>query len=348
MKTILLADDSITIQKVVELTFSEGDYQVICVGTGSQALKKVAEVRPDVILLDIIMPEKNGYEVCEELKKDPATASIPVLLLTGTFEPFDEKRADAVGAVGHLTKPFESHALVTRVDELVASGGGQATAAGFAEASESSGPSTPPAGAAESMAGVDAAAPQPPPPADLVRSPYSEPGSEDAAAGVMAPPDPSSGGSFMSAAPIDLDQAVDEVIPDRFDDPPPPTTSTVRISRDELLAGLPDRSHPVPQTAAPGGSPSGDAPRDGFVAGYELPGPEPAGDSTSSSLPSVSVAPADGAAVLTPDQIDRIADAVVRRMSDRAIREIAWEVIPQVAEVIVRNRVKELEDKGDG
>ena len=120
MKTILLADDSITIQKVVELTFSEADYRVICVSTGGQALKKVAEMRPDIILLDVIMPEKNGYEVCEQLKRSPSTRGIPVLLLTGTFEPFDKKRADAVGANGHVTKPFESQVLVGKVGELIA------------------------------------------------------------------------------------------------------------------------------------------------------------------------------------------------------------------------------------
>src|SRR2546425_1090292 len=120
VKTILLADDSITIQKVVELTFSEADYRVVCVSSGGQALKKVSEVRPDVILLDVIMPEKNGYEVCEQLKRSPATSGIPVLLLTGTFEPFDKKRADAAGANGPLTKPFEAQVLGGRVEELIA------------------------------------------------------------------------------------------------------------------------------------------------------------------------------------------------------------------------------------
>src|SRR2546427_9873684 len=94
VKTILLADDSITIQKVVELTFSEADYRVVSVSTGGQALKKIAEVRPDIVLLDVIMPEKNGYEVCEQIKRSPATSGIPVLLLTRTFEPFDKQRAD--------------------------------------------------------------------------------------------------------------------------------------------------------------------------------------------------------------------------------------------------------------
>jgi CheY-like chemotaxis protein len=120
VKKILLADDSITIQKVVELTFSDADYQVICVSNGAQALKKVGEVRPNIVLLDVIMPEKNGYEVCEQIKRSPGTAGIPVLLLTGTFEPFDRKRAELAGADGHLTKPFESQVLVAKVEELIA------------------------------------------------------------------------------------------------------------------------------------------------------------------------------------------------------------------------------------
>src|SRR5262249_32281216 len=120
VKTILLADDSITIQKVVELTFSEADYRVICVSSGVQALRKLSEIRPDIILLDVIMPEKNGYGVCERPKRSPATSGIPRLLLPGPFEPFDKKRADAAGANGHLTKPFESQALVAKVEELIA------------------------------------------------------------------------------------------------------------------------------------------------------------------------------------------------------------------------------------
>ncbi|MGD8374862.1 MAG: response regulator [Acidobacteriota bacterium] len=118
-KKILLADDSVTIQKVVELTFSDGDYQVACVSDGSLVLDRARTMRPDIVLLDVILPGENGYDVCEALKGDPETASIPVLLLTGTFEHFDQRRADAVGADGHLTKPFESQVLVSRVADLL-------------------------------------------------------------------------------------------------------------------------------------------------------------------------------------------------------------------------------------
>ncbi len=119
-KKILLADDSITIQKVVELTFSDGDYEVTAVNNGAKAVQKLAEMRPDIILSDIIMPEKNGYEVCEYVKSHPEFRNIPVVLLTGTFEPFDPDRAEKAGCDAVVTKPFESQSLIHKVEELIA------------------------------------------------------------------------------------------------------------------------------------------------------------------------------------------------------------------------------------
>ena len=118
-KKILLADDSITIQKVVELTFSDGDYEVTAVNNGAKAIQKLSELRPDIILSDIIMPEKNGYEVCEFVKSHPDYRTIPVVLLTGTFEPFDPDRADKAGCDAVVTKPFESQSLIHKVEELI-------------------------------------------------------------------------------------------------------------------------------------------------------------------------------------------------------------------------------------
>ncbi|HEX6097895.1 MAG TPA: response regulator [Thermoanaerobaculia bacterium] len=118
-KRILLADDSITIQKVVELTFSDGDYEVTAVNNGARAIQKLGEMRPDIILSDIIMPEKNGYEVCEYVKSHPEYRNIPVVLLTGTFEPFDPDRAEKAGCDAVVTKPFESQSLIHKVEELI-------------------------------------------------------------------------------------------------------------------------------------------------------------------------------------------------------------------------------------
>lgn len=128
-KRILLADDSITIQKVVELTFSDGDYEVTAVNNGARAIQKLSEMRPDIILSDIIMPEKNGYEVCEYVKSHPEHRSIPVVLLTGTFEPFDPDRAEKAGCDAVVTKPFESQSLIHKVEELIAQANAPAAAA---------------------------------------------------------------------------------------------------------------------------------------------------------------------------------------------------------------------------
>ena len=148
-KRILLADDSITIQKVVELTFSDGDYEVTAVNNGTKAIQKLAEMRPDIILSDIIMPEKNGYEVCEYVKSHPEFRTIPVVLLTGTFEPFDPDRADKAGCDAVVTKPFESQSLIHKVEELIehskSQGGGASAAAPAAEAPPPAAAPAPPA-----------------------------------------------------------------------------------------------------------------------------------------------------------------------------------------------------------
>ena len=139
-KKILLADDSITIQKVVELTFSDGDYEVIAVNNGAKAIQKLSEMRPDIILSDIIMPEKNGYEVCEYVKSHPDFRTIPVILLTGTFEPFDPDRADKAGCDAVVTKPFESQSLIHKVEELIDQSHSAPTAAESAPAAPAESP----------------------------------------------------------------------------------------------------------------------------------------------------------------------------------------------------------------
>jgi len=119
-KKILLADDSLTIQKVVELTFSDSEYDLVCVSNGQRALDRIAagEVA-DLILADVVMPEKNGYEVCEAIKANPATARIPVVLLSGTFEPFDRDRAERLGCDAIVSKPFDSQQLLRQVEQLL-------------------------------------------------------------------------------------------------------------------------------------------------------------------------------------------------------------------------------------
>jgi CheY-like chemotaxis protein len=119
-KTLLLADDSVTIQKVVGISFANEDIEITTVDNGRDAVAKARTIRPDIILADVVMPGMSGYEVCETVKADPNLRHVPVLLLTGTFEAFDQARATAVGAAGHVAKPFEAQTLVDRVKQLLA------------------------------------------------------------------------------------------------------------------------------------------------------------------------------------------------------------------------------------
>jgi len=116
---LLLADDSITIQKVVAIIFANEEFELTVVDNGIAALQKAREVRPDVMLVDALMPGKTGYEVCAEIRRDPQLSSIPILLLIGAFEPFDEEKSRNCGADASITKPFESQQLIDRVKELL-------------------------------------------------------------------------------------------------------------------------------------------------------------------------------------------------------------------------------------
>ncbi|HEX7126377.1 MAG TPA: response regulator [Thermodesulfobacteriota bacterium] len=117
-KKLLLADDSITIQKVIGITFANEDFTLTTVDNGVDAIQTARRIRPDLILADVVMPGKNGYEVCEYVKHDPELRNTPVLLLAGTFESFDEAEMARVGADGYITKPFESQTLIDKVHEL--------------------------------------------------------------------------------------------------------------------------------------------------------------------------------------------------------------------------------------
>src|SRR3990172_4091936 len=119
-KKILLADVSITIQKVISITFASEDYDLIIVGDGDAAVAKIKEVKPDLIVADVAMPGKTGYEVCEIIKQDPGLRHIPVILLSGTFEPLNDKEARRVKADDHIVKPFESQELIEKVKNLLA------------------------------------------------------------------------------------------------------------------------------------------------------------------------------------------------------------------------------------
>ncbi len=118
-RKILLADDSPTIQRLVKQTFEDGEFDIVPVSNGEAAIKKFEEIRPSVVLADIYMPGKNGYEVCAYVRNHPTMSSIPVVLLVGAFDAFDEGTARMAGATANITKPFEPSALVELVHSVL-------------------------------------------------------------------------------------------------------------------------------------------------------------------------------------------------------------------------------------
>ncbi|MBD1399389.1 response regulator [Pelovirga terrestris] len=118
-KKLLLADDSITIQKVVGIIFATEDYELLTASDGDKAFELALVHKPDLVIADIFMPGKNGFDLCREIKSHPDLGVTSVLLLPGAFEEFDEARAVEVCADGWLIKPFESQALIDKVTALV-------------------------------------------------------------------------------------------------------------------------------------------------------------------------------------------------------------------------------------
>jgi CheY-like chemotaxis protein len=118
-QTLLVADDSVTVQRVIELTFADEGIRVVTVGDGSSAIERIEREPPDIVLADIGMPERDGYEVAAFVKTRPALAHIPVILLAGAFDSVDRSRAADVGCDDVLIKPFEPHLVVARVKELL-------------------------------------------------------------------------------------------------------------------------------------------------------------------------------------------------------------------------------------
>ena len=121
---LLIADDSTTIQKVFERNFPAGEFTLSFANDGEEALTKVRTERPDLIIADISMPVKNGFELCATLKGDPTLKGIPFLLLIGILDDFDEDESQRVGADGFIVKPFEVTAALNKVRAALSKGAG--------------------------------------------------------------------------------------------------------------------------------------------------------------------------------------------------------------------------------
>jgi len=415
-KRILLADDSITIQKVVELTFSDGDYEVTAVNNGNKAVQKLSEMRPDIILSDIIMPEKNGYEVCEYVKSHPEYRSIPVILLTGTFEPFDPDRADKAGCDAVVTKPFESQSLIHKVEDLIANAKSQALTS-----PARSPPPPPPPPSLETAPPAPAPEPPAPKPSEFATGTFPSSGEVFASRGAASTP--------TTEIPLDQPPTTGETraFPKMtFDDlPAPPSSGGVgetrafpKLTFEDMAKPAsppPASSSPWDEPAPAGGGETRAFPKMSFedlqkpsappeappwdsrpTGNFETtdkitpppppaPAPslwneQPAGETRAfpkmsfedldkksvipeppkwtppparEEMPSVSTGPVKAMSSsasatggeLTDEQIDKIARRVVQLLSDQVVRNIAWEVIPDLAETVVKERIRQLESE---
>src|SRR5262245_36179786 len=120
-RTILVADDSPTIRRLVTQIFADGNFRIVEVNNGDAAIRSFEEIRPSVVLADIYMPGKNGYQVCAYIRSHSELGRTPVVLLVGAFEAFDEDTAKQAGATASITKPFEPGALIELVRSVLPS-----------------------------------------------------------------------------------------------------------------------------------------------------------------------------------------------------------------------------------
>jgi CheY-like chemotaxis protein len=340
---ILLADDSLTIQKVIELTFSGTEFELSAVGNGDLALGLLDSCPPDILLVDCVMPGKNGYELCEEIKSRPGGRYIPVILLTGTFEPFDKPRAERAGADSVVTKPFDSQGLASLVRDLVKKAAEERAAAP---------PEPPPA---------PEPPPPPPPPAEplpeenlyatsaipVFRETKIEMPSEAPAAAVEPPPD-------MPTEPLRLPPtpAADyEMDLGALDDEPPHRDLDEDIAAFEASGRSttrPELWDSPAMKAAAAASEASASPAEHLPSDLEALAAEASLTDLESLIPQSAVAASKSAVAgpLSDDDIDRIARRVLELSGERIVRKIAWDVVPELAERLVKERLEEL-DRAD-
>ena len=391
-RKLLLADDSATIQKVIDLTFADEGVQVVSVGSGREAIDRLLEIRPDVVLADVFMPSPNGYEVCEYVKTNEQLKHIPVMLLVGSFEPFDEAEARRVGADDILTKPFQSiRRLIDRVGALVSSPPPAEKESPTLEL-----PHTEAAAEAEHMddyelevttadtlqldeeAAAELQAPRRNENLQQAEQPVSATGSlpveenmetgvtdvdqvsgvqhDVQVAGMTHDAHAEHGDVLLDLGELEaVGEASDDFVLELDDDvsePAPayeatPVYQSTPAYESTWAYGSPSAYEPTPAyeppartfveprvtEAKPHESEIHDSFADTQEVSYAIAEPEPEVKSAPSSVSSV--------AQLSPEMIDAIARRAVELMSDKVIREIAWEVVPDLAELLIRKQLEE-------
>ena len=385
MHKLLLADDSVTIQRVIELTFADEDVQVISVGDGQLAIDRLDADPPDIVLADVEMPKRDGYEVATYVKSRPGLAHIPVVLLTGAFEPIDHARARAAGSSDVLAKPFEPQMVINKVRQLLGRRqveDGEPVAAPRAMQAQE-----PQMGAAVAVQPPRASVPPPPAlsapdavslddyfdkldaafsnsqPAAAPRMTDTSQAERDWAESVMrARTEPAPQTPPASAAKLD-EMWPEELVADQsaaVHHAAPATAPVGEASSLELAQALAEVAlPPVPDVAAP---PMGDPepvvePQPPAPDPVDAAGPSPldlhppaAKKPTTNPFAELSAAKAEATArpaapVITDELIEQIVARVLERMTDRVVRETVTEIVSQTAERLVQDEIQRIKNE---
>src|SRR5437868_12584385 len=119
MSKVLVVDDSLSVRKVVERALAGRQIEVVCAASGSEAIERLERDAPDVVVCDVVMPDRDGYEICEFIKRHPRLAHTPVLLMSGIVNDEVRERAARVQSAGILAKPFAADDLIRHLDNLM-------------------------------------------------------------------------------------------------------------------------------------------------------------------------------------------------------------------------------------
>jgi len=312
--TLLLADDSVTIQRVIELTFADEDITVVAVSDGDQAIERIDAEPPDIVLADVGMPGRTGYDVARHIKESPRLSHIPVLLLTGAFEPVDQNMAAEAGCDGVLAKPFEPQLVIARVKELLG-GNGAGRAPSESEATRDPAPAPAPAASNTPVAGqldnyfdrLDQAF------AEITGSGPVAPAA-DLPLSIDTPSEP--------AAPLDLNRSPVAVAE-------PPIVSEPPVAVEPSVAAAP------PAVAAPRSAAPLPSLADAFAV--ILASEQPAG-----SAAAAPVWPSPPPPALSDAAVQDIVARVLARLSETVTRETVADIVAKTAERLVREEIERI------
>lgn len=350
-RKLLLADDSATIQKVVALTFADEGVNVLCVSDGREAIERLAEFAPDFVLADIFMPELNGYEVCEYIKQNDEFKHIPVMLLVGSFEPFDEEEARRVGANDILTKPFQSIRRLIEKVGLLSSNNPPEEEIPTAQLPPAEEDSELPAEHLTTAELEVMTADTRPLPQELSHLVEDTQTSETIAeTSEPAPEVQATSHAYEGAGEVLLDlgdfrqgsSALDDdfVLDVDLDEIPEPSPAEPAFLASGFRARQSYRTLPRIQPRYSDDHATTTAVVDEVVE--VTPAEVEVQQSFSDASPQSSVSSTQApAAELSPEMIDAIARRAVEHLSEKVIEEIAWEVVPQLAELMIKRQLEE-------